>query len=197
MAHKKQRIKERKKVEQQQRKQQQYLIGGAVGLVLIAIALFFILRPDPRSQLNPDLDLSSIPENSVTFASQGQEHIEVGAVHLVYNSNPPTSGPHTTPIRLGAYTTQYPDENMIHNLEHGHIWLSYRDADDTEAIQLLTGLQQSYPDRVIMTYRPENDTRVALAAWTRLLSLDELDSEQIEAFIIRFNNQAPESVLGN
>lgn len=196
MARKKQRIKERKQAEKQQRKQQQFLIGGVIGLIVIGIALFLILRPDPRSQLNPDLDLEAIPDNSIAYANQGRDHIEVDDEHNAYNSNPPTSGPHAGAITISSYTQQYPDENMIHNLEHGHIWLSYRDAGDDEAIELLVGLQQQYPDRVVVTYRPENDNRIAAAAWTRLLTLDELDSEQIEAFIIRYNNLAPESVLG-
>jgi hypothetical protein len=37
---------------------------------------------------------------------------------------------------------------------------------------------------------------VAAAAWTRLLSLDELDVAQLEAFIIRHSDNAPESIMG-
>lgn len=196
MARKKQRIQERKKAEAQQRKQQRYMIGGIVGIILIGIALFIIFRPNSVSQLNPDFNLSAVPDNSVSYPSVGRDHISLGDAHVPYNSNPPTSGPHADPIRIGAYTQKFPDENMIHNLEHGHIWLSYRDEGDTEAIQLLTILQHKYPDRVIMTYRPEDDSRIAVAAWTRLLKLDELDSQQVEAFIIRYSDSAPESILG-
>lgn len=187
MARKKQRIKERKQAEKQQRKQQRMIIGGVVGLLVVALALFLVLRPDPWAD---------VPDNSVVFPSLGRDHIEVGDEHIAYNSNPPTSGPHAGSIGLGIYTQQFPDENMIHNLEHGHIWLSYRDASDVEAIQLLTNIQQKYSNLVVVTYRPENDDRVVAAAWTRLLLLDELESDQIEAFITRFNNQSPESVPG-
>jgi Protein of unknown function (DUF3105) len=187
MARKKQRMKDRKTAAKQQRKQQQMVIAGVVGAIVVGIALFLILRPDPWAD---------VPDNSTVYSNQGQEHIQVGDDHIPYNSNPPTSGPHANSLSLDVYTQQFPDENIMHNLEHGHVWLSYRDATDTEAIQLLTTLQQKYPRIVLMTYRPENDNRIVAAAWTRLLLLDELDSDQVEAFINRWNNKSPESVPG-
>lgn len=187
MARKKQRIKERKQAEQQKRSQQQKIIAGVAIVIVAAFALFLLLRPDPWA---------GVPDNSVVYPSVGRDHIQVGDAHVPYNSNPPTSGPHADPIPLGIYTNTYPDENMIHNLEHGHIWLSYRDASDTEAIQLLSSLQRKYSSIVVVTPRSDNPSRVAAAAWTRLLLLDELDSDQLEAFINRWHNQAPESVPG-
>ncbi|MCH8921734.1 MAG: tandem-95 repeat protein, partial [Planctomycetes bacterium] len=51
-------------------------------------------------------------------------------------SSPPTYGPHhgflldaqnnsITPRPTGVYSTEQPDEDLIHNLEHGHVWISY------------------------------------------------------------------------
>jgi hypothetical protein len=90
-----------------------------------------------------------------------------------------------------------PDENLIHNLEHGHIWLSYRDSDDEEALSLFRQIQSQFPSSVIVTHRPANDSRIAVAAWTRLLKLDDPDEEQILAFIRRYLDKAPESIPGN
>ena len=84
----------------------------------------------------------------------------------------------------------------MHNLEHGHIWLSYRDANDTEAIDKLTAIQSQFPQWVIVTYRPENEDRIDVAAWTRLLRLDKPDENAILAFITRFRDHAPESIAG-
>jgi hypothetical protein len=168
-------------------------------VVVAALALFFYLnREEALPELTSTLDLNSIADNSQSFADQGNEHIASTAPREPYNSNPPTSGPHNqqwvSPLQV--YTQVWPDDMLIHNLEHGHIWLSYRDADDSDAIALLTALQRKYSDRVVVSYRPENPSRIAAAAWTRLLSLEELDAEQIEAFIVRYNDQAPESILG-
>ena len=89
-----------------------------------------------------------------------------------------------------------PDENLIHNLEHGHIWLSYQDETDQEAIDVLTSIQRQFPRSIIVTHRPENDARIAVAAWTRILKLDEPDEEQILAFFKRYFDKAPESIPG-
>src|SRR3989344_5078 len=52
--------------------------------------------------------------------------VAVGASHEAYNSNPPTSGPHyEQPSRWGVSQAELPDEQLIHNLEHGGIWISY------------------------------------------------------------------------
>jgi hypothetical protein len=183
-------------------KAQSNLYGGlfVLGVIVVAaLAIYFYLnREAALPELTTNLDISSIPDNSEGFANQGNNHIASTEPREPYNSNPPTSGAHNprwvTPLQV--YTQEMPDDMLIHNLEHGHIWLSYRDADDTEAIALLRAFQRKYSDRVIVSYRPENPSRIAVAAWTRLLSLDELDEEQIEAFIIRYNNKAPESILG-
>src|SRR5258707_536460 len=61
------------------------------------------------------------------FKAQSQEHIKVGTTHEAYNSNPPTGGWHyDTPAQTGIYDTPFPDEQLVHNLEHGHIWIAYK-----------------------------------------------------------------------
>ncbi len=169
-----------------------WLVAG--GAAIIVVVVFAIAsRPDQSF----DIDLSVIPDNSVGFPSQGGEHITLGTPHVAYNSNPPTSGPHTPdPARTAVYTRQLPDETLVHNLEHGHIWLSYRDPNDQEAIDVLSEIQRQYPRLVVVTLRPENDTRIAAAAWQRLLTLDEVDRDQILAFIARYSNKSPETVPG-
>ncbi len=122
-------------------------------------------------------------------------HTADGA-HVAYNSNPPTSGAHSASIKTDIYYRQFDDEALVHNLEHGHIWYSYRDADDEETIAILSELQSQNPRFVVVTHRPQNDSRIAAAAWGRLLILEEPDSEQLRAFSIRYANNAPENVAG-
>src|ERR1700733_10453690 len=63
-----------------------------------------------------------------TFENQGQTHITEGSTdHPTYNSNPPTSGWHwPSPAAWGVYPNGQPDERLVHNLEHGGIWISYK-----------------------------------------------------------------------
>ena len=190
----KSRTKRRKQQKQQSQKSQRMTMIGIGAVVVILIVAVVVWRQSTAPGAN--LDLGSIPDNSVVYDSQGRDHINVTDSHDPYNSNPPTSGPHASAIRTRFYTQEFPDENMIHNLEHGHIWLSYSDPDDTEAQELFRTIQSQYPSTVVVTLRTANDSRIAVAAWTRLLKLEELDEDQIRAFIVRYIDKAPESVPG-
>ena len=172
------------------------IIGGSLLAVILMVAAFAAssLLEDEPPELNPD-----IVDRSVSYVSQGADHISVGDSHAPYNSNPPTSGPHyASPLPVRVYTAGdiTPDEALVHNLEHGHVWISYRDADDREAIEAAEKLHEDFPSHVVVSYRPENDTRIAASAWTRLLTQDEPDVEELTAFVLRWRSKAPEDVPG-
>ena len=160
-------------------------IGLLAALVGVVIASLVII-------------ISSHPGIALTYAdfpSQGQVHIANGASHPTYNSNPPTSGWHyASPADWGIYHATLPDETLIHNLEHGGIWLSYRDANDTRTIQQLDAIANQFPDHVILTYRPTDDQAIVVAAWGHLLTMSAADSTAILDFIKRYINKGPENV---
>ena len=142
----------------------------------------------------------SVPDASVGYQNQGQTHIREGAAHPEYNSNPPTSGWHrTNPARLGFYNEELPDEALIHNLEHGEIWISYKPSVP-DAVK--EQLKEFLGPRVIITKREKNDTDIAIAAWTRLDAfnlengvLTEEKMTRINAFVERWQNRGPERVI--
>lgn len=138
---------------------------------------------------------STRPKPGVAYRSQGQQHIARGTPHPPYNSNPPTSGWHDpAPAPWGFYPNEIADEILVHNLEHGGIWISYRDSKDQEVIDKLFELSKRFPKKVIITLRPKNDSRMAVAAWTRLLKLDTYDERAILDFIRAYRNKGPEKV---
>jgi hypothetical protein len=127
-----------------------------------------------------------------TFPILGQTHIEVGATHPAYNSNPPTSGWHyAKPADWGVYQEELPDETLIHNLEHGGIWISYKDVDQ-ETKSSLEAIGKRYPGSVVVTPRSANDAKIVLASWGRLEKLESFDETQIVDFIKANRNKSPE-----
>lgn len=126
----------------------------------------------------------------------GREHIADGSVYPSYNSNPPTSGPHyANPAIVRFYDQELADEQVVHNLEHGHIWIAYKPDLPAESIEILRKLAGG---NVIVTPRARNDTDIALVAWGRLDAFDVqdgvLDVERIEDFILRYRNRGPENL---
>lgn len=129
------------------------------------------------------------------FENQGQEHITQGSFeHPAYNSNPPTSGWHwPQPAAWGIYRATQPDEQLIHNLEHGGIWISYKSNLDAETIAKLQDFARRYR-KIIVEPRDANDSPIALVAWTRLQKLDSFDETTILRFIDAHYDKGPEKV---
>lgn len=129
------------------------------------------------------------------FPAQSAEHISLGAAHSAYNSNPPTGGWHYgTPAQTGIYDKELADEQLIHNLEHGHVWLSYRPDVDPAVVDKLAEMAKSYGSKVIMAPRANNDTAIALSAWEYLLKLENFDEGQILGFIKAYRGKGPENI---
>lgn len=136
------------------------------------------------------------PDLSESVLILDRNHIANGTVIHSYNSNPPTSGSHyAEPANTGFYSNELPDERVVHNLEHGNIWIAYRPSLPEE---VLKEIKRFAGGNVIATPRPKNDTDVALAAWGRLDKFDlengVVQSQRIKDFILRYQNRGPESI---
>lgn len=132
------------------------------------------------------------PRPGETFPILGQEHISVDASHPAYNSNPPTSGWHyAQPADWGVYQNELPDEQLMHNLEHGGIWISYKDVDQ-ETKSNLEVIGKRYSGSVVVTPRSTNEANIVLASWGRLEKLDSFDETRIVEFIKTNKNKSPE-----
>lgn len=155
------------------------ILWSVFGIMIVAGLVYLSTRPPA-------------PRPGEEFPILGQEHIEVGATHIAYNSNPPTSGPHyVQPAEWGVYDKELPDEQVIHNLEHGGIWISYKDIDgDTKS--KLEALGKKYPRSVVVTPRSSNDKPITLASWGRLEKLEVFDESIIKTYIKRNMNKSPE-----
>src|SRR3954468_11549389 len=130
-----------------------------IGVLIIAMGLGFWLFTSSKKQTE------NLPGQA--FESLGQTHITEGSLdHPPYNSNPPTSGWHwPQPAQWGTYNTTQPDEQMVHNLEHGGIWISYQpDKVDQATIDKLNDFAKRYP-LIIVEPRAADDAPIVLAAW--------------------------------
>lgn len=124
----------------------------------------------------------------------GRDHIKDINAKVDYNSNPPTSGTHFEYAeQWGAFDSPQPDTKMVHNLEHGGIWISYKNIDD-QTKALLEAVTKANSGSVIMTPRPANDAPIVLASWGRLEKLQSNDEGKILEFIKANKNKSPEQM---
>lgn len=196
---------ERKAGEAQHHRRQRQtrtLVVAAAALV-VAIgggwAAWNALRPEPTvsGPSQPGTSQPGAPARPqiVEVPDQGRDHVGPGVPHPAYNSSPPASGWHyASTASWGFHNSELPDELIIHNLEHGGIWISFKDAGDAEVVDALVALAREYRTKVIVTHRPGNDSRIAVVAWGRVMKLDRFDRGAIVDFINRFKNKGPEFV---
>jgi hypothetical protein len=113
---------------------------------------------------------------------------------------------HTNPapiIPTGVQTTALPDVDLIHNLEHGHVWISYHptllSAADLAALQQLirdgAGSAAGSGVGVILTPRSANTTAIAMASWAHLQTLNAYDATAVRTFIETNRGHAPEGFI--
>lgn len=134
-----------------------------------------------------------------TFDDIGRDHFPPGQTHNAYNSNPPTSGPHSGMFeQWGIYEQPVPKEVAVHNMEHAGVIVWYNcaggaealsDADCAELKNNLASIVQpalAGGESIIMTPYSNMDERIALSAWQHLDKFNEFDAERVMTFIETF-----------
>lgn len=148
-----------------------------------------------------------LPDRPADADLPGQSFPDLGRDHVpdeepvTYNSNPPTTGPHSAQwARWGIYNQAPPDRQLVHNLEHGGVVISYHPDRIPEGTleQLRTQVRefsQTNP-RVVLTPRDDLEGAIALTAWGYLQSLENYNPDAIEAFYMAHIARGPECSRG-
>jgi Protein of unknown function (DUF3105) len=132
--------------------------------------------------------------DAVSFGVEKSYHVldrghSLGRVR--YDVIPPVGGTHD-PIWLncGVYTAPVRNENAVHSLEHGAVWITYRPADVNTA-QLQQLLKRFGVDgRVLISPYPTQPAPVIVTAWGVQLRLEKTDSVRLRAFVIAHRDRA-------
>lgn len=103
---------------------------------------------------------------------------------VVYNSVPPTSGPHFAfTVAPGVYDRPVADGLTIHAMEHGHVIVHY--APDLPGDQRagLERIARRYSAEVVLAPNPDLDSGIALTAWGHLDRLDRYQERRVSDFV--------------
>lgn len=137
------------------------------------------------------------PDFSVFYPAQSREHIPKGSsAPEAYNSNPPSGGWHyPVTAKKKFYDEPVADGYIIHNMEHGDVWIAYHPRVSDEAKKELKKFAFA---KIIITPRKTNDMDIALVAWERVdkFNLDggPFPESRIRDFIKRYRGKGPEKI---
>ena len=167
----------------------------AVGVVVVVIATHksssdatsttkggqAVNKNDPYRQ--PALP-AAMKISGVTYRVEGQHFHKDG--HIKYDSSPPVGGDHNqywASCNGAIYDHQIANENAVHMLEHGAVWVTYNPktiaAGDLDKLKAYVQNQ----DRLALSPYAGLKKPISLQAWGYQLFVDKADDPRIAQFI--------------
>ncbi|BDP44636.1 hypothetical protein DAETH_46050 (plasmid) [Deinococcus aetherius] len=118
-----------------------------------------------------------------TFTFRAGDHREG---RLVYEQTPPAGGPHNPSWQnCGVYASALYNEYVVHSLEHGAVWITYRPTLSPEGVRTLASLAQGRT-HVLVSPNGGQTAPVVLTAWGAQLPVTEVGDSRIKAFLKRY-----------
>ena len=158
--------------------------AGIIGAVLVVV---LIVRAVTSGGAAPVGNISGVK----TFAKLERTHVD-GKV--TYPESPPVGGPHSaTWLNCGIYNAPVANENAVHSLEHGAVWITYQPKLAAVDVQHLVSLVKG-KSYVILAPYDGLPTPVAASAWGVQLQLQTAYDSRIPQFIQKYAQgpQTPE-----
>jgi hypothetical protein len=116
---------------------------------------------------------------------KGGLHIDA-TQRVAYDHFPPIGGPHDNIWADCAgivYPTAVRNENMVHSLEHGTVWIAYNpDQIKDAALTKLKSKVEGQPYLMLSPY-PGLDRPISMQSWGHQLKLDSADDSRVDDFI--------------
>lgn len=112
---------------------------------------------------------------------------------VTYDTSPPTGGDHSA-YWADCTGTVYPNaianENAVHMLEHGAVWITYKPGLAKSEVDVLSKLVNGQ-DRMAMSPYPGLKTNISLQSWDYQLFVDKASDPRVQQFIdaLRYNQK--------
>ncbi|MEO5951877.1 MAG: DUF3105 domain-containing protein [Chloroflexia bacterium] len=131
---------------------------------------------------------------------EGNTHVDDGTA-ITYKTYPPSSGTHfndTAPY--GFSEVQLKEGNFVHSMEHGSIVIYYKQSVSADIKQKLKDAYNTLPAgkygkvKLVTTPYENMTTPLAIAAWDRLLLMNDFNYDEIQTFYTTWVDKGPEDV---
>lgn len=156
-----------------------------VGIALVAgLVIFAVTSTLPKS---PPAAIDEVQ----AFSGLSSNHV---TTPVKYEQTPPVGGNHSAvPLNCAVYSEPVPNENAVHSLEHGAVWVTY-DPNAVSGTQL-EALRKDIPSTyAIVSPYSGIPSPVVASAWGVQLEVSGVDDPRIKDFIAKYRSakSAPE-----
>lgn len=175
---------------ERRRRRRNNLITAAVVVVVVAVlaggAVFVIV------QQNASRKTGTEPAGGVrSFSGLTQNHVRTA---VDYPQVPPVGGDHdATWLNCGIYPQPVRNENAVHSLEHGAVWITYQPGLAADQVGKLQGLVRGKPFTLLSPY-DGLPSPITASAWGKQLTVTDASDPRLAKFIRDYaqSPQAPE-----
>ena len=164
------------------------LLAVLAAVLVLALA---VLVPVVVGRVRASLDPAAPANLDAVRVFEGVHHVHTDS-DVDYPTSPPVGGPHDPQwLDCGVYDAPVRNENAVHDLEHGTVWISYRPGLDEADVGTLT---RALPDNGILAPYDDLPASVVITVWGRQLRLTGADDPRLEMFLAGFSDghTAPE-----
>ncbi len=163
-----------------------YIIIGLIAAIFLAgFAALVIVDARQKTASSPPGETQTYDVGPANVHTEG---------NVDYAQSPPVGGEHN-PIwqNCGFYEEPIRDENAVHSLEHGAVWITYSPDLPQDEVERLRDLAQSQTYILVSPY-PGLNYPVVASAWGKQLSLESAEDPALERFISAYRQgpQTPE-----
>jgi hypothetical protein len=153
---------------------------AVIVLVVGGLIAYFVTKPSTQA---------TAPQGVQTFSNLSRNHV-TGQVN--YPQTPPVGGNHNAVwLNCGIYTSPVANENAVHSMEHGAVWITYQPtlpAADVTTLQHAAAGQS----HVILSPYTGLPTPVVASAWGVQLRLSGASDPKLAQFI-NYYQQGPQT----
>ena len=151
------------------------LVAAVLTMALVAVA--------------PVLAQTAPPEGVQSFWVLSQYHTEEP---VPYSQIPPVGGNHDPVLQnCGFYDVPVRDENAVHSLEHGTVWITYHPDLPIDQVETLRALASGHTHVLVSPY-PDLPAWVVASAWGEQTWLEDAYDPRLEQFVAAFE-QGPQN----
>lgn len=142
---------------------------------------------------NPPTGAAVAIDGVQTFGDLARDHT---TDDVDYAQSPPVGGEHD-PQWVDCTGTVYAepvrDENAVHALEHGAVWITYSDDLVSADVDTLAERVEGQPYTFMSPY-PDQTSPIVLTGWGVQLAVEGIDDERIDEFLTAYRQgpQTPE-----
>ncbi|MEV6589587.1 DUF3105 domain-containing protein [Streptomyces acidicola] len=185
------RVEELRRAEQARERRARLLTLGAAVVILVGLVgggWFLFAAAEEKEQAK-----AAPVEGVKSWSKLTQNHV---TTQVDYPMSPPVGGDHNqvwVNCDKQVYTKAVPNENAVHGLEHGAVWITYNDEASEADVSKLADMvnRTSY---TFMSPYEDQSSPVVLSAWGKQLKVDSASDARVQKFLDKYvqGEQTPE-----